>query len=237
MSALIFDIETVGESWDALDGTSQASLSRWIERESRDEGAYESALEDLKQGLGFSPLTGEIVALGVLDDGGEKGAVYYQDPTGKEALLSEGAYKYEPMTERAILGKFWSDIAPRYDTFVSFNGRGFDVPFMMVRSAIHGIRPSKNLMANRYTNYQPGNAKHVDLLDQLSFYGALRRKGSLHLWCRAFGIGSPKAGGVSGDDVAGLYAAGKGLDIAKYNAGDLEATLALYRKFEEFLSF
>jgi len=240
MATLIFDIETVGEDFDALDETTQESLTRWIRRESRDEGEYRASLKDLKEELGFSPLTGQIVAIGVLDAERDRGAVYYQSPgsqsPGSEGnVFEEGPFKFEAMSERDLLAKFW-DVAEKYDTFVSFNGRAFDAPFLMIRSAIHGIRPGKNLVANRYVNYQPGNAKHIDLLEQLSFYGALRRKGSLHLWTRAFGIESPKAGGVSGDDVGALYRAGKGEEIARYNSGDLRATLALYRKYVDFLS-
>ncbi|NTW15787.1 MAG: 3'-5' exonuclease [Candidatus Moranbacteria bacterium] len=236
MATLIFDIETVGEDFDSLDETTQESLTRWISRESKDEEEYRAALADVKDGLGFSPLTGEIVAVGILDLEREKGAVYYQSPGSEGIVEEEGAFKYESMTERALLEKFW-DVARSYDTFVSFNGRAFDAPFLMVRSAIRGVRPSKNLVANRYLNLQPRDAKHVDLLEQLSFYGAVRRKGSLHLWTRAFDIESPKAGGVSGDDVATLFREGRHADIARYNAGDLRATGELYRKYAEYLSF
>lgn len=236
MSTLIFDIETVGEDFDALDKTTQEVLTRWIRRESSDEGEYQASLKDLKEELGFSPLTGEIVAIGILDAEREKGAVYYQAPGAEGKSVEDGAFKFEAMPEKDMLAKFW-DVADRYDTFVSFNGRSFDAPFLMIRSAIHDIRPGKNLVANRYVNYQPGNAKHIDLLEQLSFYGALRRKGSLHLWTRAFGIESPKAGGVSGDDVGMLFREGKFEDIARYNSGDLRATLALYRKYVDYLSF
>lgn len=236
MATLILDIETIGEDFDGLDETTQESLTRWIRRESPNEGEYQAALKDLKEGLGFSPLTGEIVAIGVLDAEREKGAVYYQAPGGEGAVSEEGRFKYEALSEADMLRKFW-DVADRYDTFVTFNGRSFDAPFLMVRSAVHGIRPGKNLVANRYLNYQPHDAKHVDLLEQLSFYGTMRRKGSLHLWTRAFGIESPKAAGVSGDDVGGLFSAGKFEDIARYNARDLDATLELYRKYRDFLSF
>lgn len=236
MATLIFDIETIGEDFDALDGTTQDVLTRWIKRDAESEEGYKSMLTDVKEGLGFSPLTGEIVAIGVLDADKDKGAVYFQSPGETEGRFEDGGYKYEPLAEQEMLQKFW-DIVAKYDTFVTFNGRGFDVPFLMVRSAIHGIRPSKNLMANRYLNYQPGNARHIDLLDQLSFYGALRRKGSLHLWTRAFGIESPKAQGVSGDDVAELFRNQRYEDIARYNARDLRATLDLYRKYEEYLAF
>lgn len=236
MSTLIFDIETVGEDFSALDETTKESLTRWIKRESGDEAEYEAALRDLEDGLGFSPLTGQIVAIGVLDAERKKSAVYYQPADASDTDFEEGDCKFEALSEKAMLEKFW-EIATKYDTFVTFNGRQFDVPFLMVRSAIQGVKPSKNLLANRYLNYQPWNAKHVDLLDQLSFYGAMRRKGSLHLWTRAFGIESPKAQGVTGDDVRGLFKEGRYRDIARYNARDLVATLALYERYREYFVF
>jgi 3'-5' exonuclease len=236
MATLIFDIETVGEDFAALDETTKESLSRWIKRESGNDDEYQAALKDLEEGLGFSPLTGEIVAVGVLDAERGKAAVYYQPADATDTDFEEADTKYEALSEAEMLRKFW-DIAGKYDTFVTFNGRQFDVPFLMVRSAIHGVKPTKNLLANRYLQYQPWNTKHVDLLDQLSFYGALRRKGSLHLWTRAFGIESPKAQGVTGDDVRGLFKEGKYRDIARYNARDLRATLELYRRYQDYFVF
>ncbi|TXH07134.1 MAG: 3'-5' exonuclease [Candidatus Moraniibacteriota bacterium] len=236
MPTLIFDIETVGEDFSALDETTKESLTRWIRRESNDDEAYQVALRDLEDGLGFSPLTGQIVAIGVLDAERKKSAVYYQPANASDTDFEEDDCKFEALSEKAMLAKFW-DIATKYDTFVTFNGRQFDVPFLMVRSAIHGVKPSKNLLANRYLSYQPWNAKHVDLLDQLSFYGAMRRKGSLHLWTRAFGIESPKAQGVTGDDVRGLFKEGRYKEIARYNARDLVATLALYDRYQTYLVF
>ena len=237
MATLVFDIETVGEDFDTLDETSQDVLTRWIKKESESGENYTTALADLKNGMGFSPLTGEIVAIGVRDVERGKGAVYFQSGKSKtEKNFEEGDYKFEVMTEKEMLTKFW-EVVEKYDTFVTFNGRAFDVPFLMVRSALAGIRPSKNLLANRYLNYHPSNARHVDLIDQLTFYGAMRKKGSLHLWCRAFGIESPKAQGVDGDDVKALYEHCKSADIARYNARDLEATTLLYQKYVTFLQF
>jgi len=59
----------------------------------------------------------------------------------------------------------------------------------------------------------------------------------LHLWTRAFGIPSPKAGGVTGDDVTPLFKKKKYLEIARYNVGDLIATKALYEKWQTYLQF
>ncbi|MHB1118055.1 MAG: ribonuclease H-like domain-containing protein [Minisyncoccota bacterium] len=233
MSTLIFDIETVGEDFNTLDHPTQDVLTRWIKKETPTDG-YEAALEDLKAGLGFSPLTGEIAAIGVLDCERGKGAVYYQTPGVSEEVTEESGIKFKPMTEKEMLVHFWKGVA-EYDEFVSFNGRGFDVPFLVIRSAVHGIKPTKDLMSNRYLESQDIGAKHVDLLDQLTFYGAVRRKGNLHLWCRVFGIKSPKTEGVTGDDVGKLFREKKFADIARYNARDLEATRELYETWKKYV--
>lgn len=236
MPKLIFDIETIGENFDELDETTQSSLTRWAKKESKTEEEYLAALVDIKNGLGFSPWTGEIVAIGVLDGDQDKGAVYYQNPDNNAEDYEEDGVKFKKMTEKEMLENFWKG-AEHYNEFVSFNGRGFDVPFLMIRSAIHGVRPSRDLMSNRYLNSQKFSATHVDLLDQLTFYGAVWKKPNLHLCARAFGIKSPKAEGVTGDDVGQLFKEKKFLDIARYNVGDIRATKELYEYWDKYLRF
>jgi hypothetical protein len=131
-----------------------------------------------------------------------------------------------------MLSSFWAGVK-KYGEFVSFNGRSFDVPFLMIRSAIHKIRPSVDLLANRYLSSQPESARHIDLFDQLSFYGASRRKGSLHLYCNAFGIRSRKARGITGDEVVSLFAE-KYQEIAEYNSWDLIAG-ELYKIWHKYI--
>jgi len=232
MATLIFDIETVGEDFEKMDKITQEMETRWLKKESLSEDEYKQALEELKNGLGFSPLTGQIVAIGILDSEKNEGAVYYQAPGSNIEEIIEDGIKFKPMTEAEMLKKFWQ-VALKYDEFVSFNGRAFDAPFLMIRSAINKIKPSVNLMPNRYAQ----NSNHIDLLDQLSFFGAVRRKGNLHLWSRAFGIKSPKVDGITGDDVSWLFKKKKFLDIAKYNVGDLRATRELYLAWKEFIKF
>lgn len=224
---LIFDIETIGEDFNSLDKVTQEALTHWILREAEDKDEYARLLDELKSGLGFSPLTGQVVTIGVLDYEKDKGGIYYQSPGSKSERFEEEGFTYEAMTEEGLLRKFW-DIASRYQVFITFNGRSFDVPFLMVRSAVHKIPPTKNLMVSRYLYQQHADAIHIDLFDQLTFQGAVRRKGSLHLWSRAFGIKSPKAEGISGDDVTSMFKKKKYLEIARYNAGDLKATKELF---------
>src|ERR1700687_3237481 len=95
---LVLDIETVGEDFDALDEATQENLTRWIEKDSENEDEYKRAREDLKNGLGFSPLTGEIVAIGVLDYHKNEGGVYYQAPGQKNAEIKEDGISFKQMT-------------------------------------------------------------------------------------------------------------------------------------------
>ena len=234
MSKLIFDIETIGENFDELDPATQEVLTKWIKKDSESEEEYVKALEELKSGLGFSPLTGQIVAIGVLDYDKNQGVVYFQAPEENLKEFQEENITFKPCSEKEMLENFWKG-AEKYNEFITFNGRSFDAPFLAVRSAVHKIKTSKDLMSNRYLSSQRFGATHIDLFDQLTFYGATRRKGGLHLWCRAFGIISPKAQGVTGDDVAQLFKEKKYKEIARYNVGDLMATKELYDYWKNYI--
>ncbi|OGN09602.1 MAG: hypothetical protein A3C61_01635 [Candidatus Yanofskybacteria bacterium RIFCSPHIGHO2_02_FULL_39_10] len=228
MPRLIFDIETVGVEFNSLDEKSKEFVLKFAETKEDQEEA--------KDGLSFSPLTGEVVAIGILNPDTDKGAVYYRDPSGKNEQQSENNIQYTPFkSEKEVLKEFW-DTAQLYDQFVTFNGRGFDCPFLIVRSATHKIKPTKNLMPNRYESGDYGKTiTHVDLLDRLTFFGSVRRKGNLHMWCQAFGIDSPKDKGVTGDDVGRLFKEKKYLDIAQYCAGDLWATKDLFNYWDKYI--
>ena len=218
---LVFDIETIGVEFDSLDDKAKELLLVFAETEEEK--------NQIKEGLGFSPLTGQVVAIGILNPDTGKGAVYYQLPDSKAKEDKGGDVHYIPCpTEKELLKSFW-DAAAHYNQFVSFAGHSFDCPYLMVRSAIAGVKPTKNLMHNRYYD-QP----HIDLLDRLTNFGAMRGKRSLHLWCQAFGISSPKANGVMGYDVAKLFKEKKYLDIAKYCYDDVKATKELLDYWEKY---
>ena len=219
---LVIDIETVGMDFDSLDPISREYLLKFAESE--------EDIKAAKEGLGFSPVTGEIVAIGMLNPDTNNGAVYFQSPEILQEPLKEDGIDFIPDTEAGILRRFWETVK-HYDQIITFNGRGFDAPFIMLRSAIHKIRPTKDLMPNRY------NLSHVDLLDQLTFYGSVRRKFSLHMWCKAFGIKSPKEEGVTGYEVMDLFKQQQYLAIAKYCTGDLYATKALFEYWNDYVRF
>lgn len=226
---LIFDIETIGVDFESLDKISQDYFLQYTETEEEE--------KEIKERLGFYPLTGEIVVIGILNPDTDKGVIYLRTDDQQLTInnqLEEGIV-IETGSEKEIIEKFW-EVAKLYNYFISFNGRSFDVPFLMIRSAISGVKPTKNLMSNRYLSSQKYDATHVDLLDQFTFYGAVRKKFNLHFWAKAFGIKSPKEEGITGDDINRLYKERKLLEIAKYNLGDLKATKNLYEKWERYLN-
>ena len=117
----------------------------------------------------------------------------------------------------------------RYHRFVTFNGRCFDGPFLMLRSAMLGIPVTRNLVGYRYS-IRP----HTDLLDAVSFFGA-SRKWNLDFACKVFGVVSPKEQGMDGFSVGHFYRAGRIREIALYCRRDVEATAGLFQKLEKTL--
>ncbi len=224
MPKIIFDIETVGNDFDTLDEVSQESFLKYTKTEQEEQEAKEST--------SFYPLTAQIVTIAMLEAETKKSFVYYQVPGQQPQKLVEEDSEYISVPEeKQLLELFWKRIE-KYDQFITFNGRSFDCPFIMIRSAINRIKPSRNLMPDRYRS-----VAHIDLMEKLTFLGASRKRFSLHMWCNAFGIKSPKDEGVSGLDVKGLYKVNKHTDIARYCLRDVFATKELYLYWEKYINF
>lgn len=232
INKLVLDIETAGISFTDLDEMSQHLLETRFKKRARND----EELEQAKESLAFYPTTAQIVAVGMLNADTEQGKAIYQAVKSEETKTDEGIVFQAVLSEKELLQKFW-ETAPAYEEFVTFNGRGFDIPFLMIRSAIHNIRPSKNLMVNRYLESQPFNLKHIDLADQLSFYGAKNDWMGLHFWAKAFGIESSKTDEMSGDKVTEFFKQGKHKEIAEYCMKDVLVTLKLYQYWQKNLRF
>jgi hypothetical protein len=220
MSRIVFDIETIGADFDSLPD----KVQKYILGDEEDEKKN----QDAKEKLGFWPLTGEIAAICLLNPDTKKGRVYFQAGNKKIVSLIEDGVEYLAMSEKEILENFWQEIKS-YNQFVTFNGRLFDCPYIMLRSGMLKVRPTRNLMPYRYKDDE-----HIDLLDQLTFYGAFRRF-SLDFYCRTFKLDSAKLEGMSGDKVQDYFKKGKFLEIAKYCAMDVVATAELFERWEKYI--
>jgi 3'-5' exonuclease len=217
MKRLVIDIETVGTPWEEHDPYVREYLIK---------GMNDAEAEEEKRRGALSPFTGRIVAIGVINADDNRSCVLYEVP-GQETLETrkDGNRTFISGSEKLILEKFW-DFLGRDDRFISFNGRQFDGPFLMIRSAINGVVPKRDLVGYRYS-FHP----NCDLRDALNFCGTVNSRQmrfNLDLACRAFGITSSKSEGMDGRAVESLYRAGKYEDIALYCLEDVRATCELY---------
>jgi len=236
MNYLVFDIETIGKPYDEIDETTRKYFKQWAERDTQTEEQAERELEQIKKGLPLSPFLGEIVTIGMIDQDGQGACYFRADKDDKVGDFEEDGIHYKVGTEKEILERFWEK-ARNYEAFVTFNGRGFDAPFLMIRSAVYDMRPSRNLMPPRYMSQQRYGPQHIDLSDQFPFYSALRRMPKLHFVAKAFNIESPKEGGMSGEEVPQAFQDGKYEEIARYCMDDVVATKKLFEYWNKYLNF
>ena len=222
MNRIVFDIETLGFPLDSFDEKQQEYLMKFA--------ATEEQKVEAIQKLNLSPLTAKIIAIGMINPDSNQGKVLYEAPKEDPWSSEDGMVEFVSGTEQEMLEEFWKTIA-HYGQFITFNGRMFDCPFIMLRSALLGVKPTKNLMPYRYASNE-----HCDLMDQLTFYGAVR-KYNLDFFCKAFNIDSPKATGVTGLDLGPLYTEGRYREIAEYCIGDVKATSELFHRWLNYLSF
>jgi 3'-5' exonuclease len=222
MAKVVFDIETFGYPLDSFDEAQQKYLLKFSETETEREEAI--------QKLSLYPTTAQIIAIGLMNPETNRGKILFQSDKTLDYSSDDGAIQFKTGTEKEILEQFWQDIL-HYNQFITFNGRGFDCPFLMLRSAILQVQPTRNLMPYRYDA-----SVHCDLLEQFTFYSAFR-KFNLDFYCKSFGIESPKIHGITGLDMKQLFEEKRFRDIAEYNLGDLRATAELFRKWEKYLSF
>jgi DNA polymerase elongation subunit (family B) len=222
VARVVFDIETLGYPLGSFDEVQQEYLLKFSDTE---EKKHETI-----QKFSLYPTTSQIIAIGMLNPDTGHGKVLFQSETTVDESSEDGAIRFQSGSEVELLKRFWEDLV-HYEQFITFNGRGFDCPFLMLRSAMLGVQPSRNLMPYRY------DAKiHCDLLEQLTFYGALR-KFNLDFYCKSFGIESPKSHGITGLDLKELFDQKRFKDIAEYNLGDLKATAELFLKWDTYLNF
>ncbi|MHB8519903.1 MAG: ribonuclease H-like domain-containing protein [Limisphaerales bacterium] len=235
MATLIFDIETSALPLGTFDETQQEYLFRETEKLSNEVARAARRAEILQQ-FNLWPLTAQVVCIAMLNADTARGQVLFigEDPeTGDDA----GPVEFVPFAdETELLTAFW-DVAKHYDSIVTFNGRGFDVPFLYLRSALLSVSISRK----DWLGYRFQTEPHCDLIEQLTFYGVSGREGAarrfnLDFYCKAFGVDSPKSHGVTGLDVNHLLAEGRQREVAEYCLRDVQATVSLHRIWKERLA-
>jgi len=236
MATLVFDIETTALPLEQFDDYQQDYLFRDCGKIT-DEAARALRREEILRQFNLWPLTAQVICIAMLNADTSRGQVHFTCPEYQDSEDEAGPVEFVScMDEVELLTAFW-DVARHYEHIVTFNGRGFDVPFIYLRSALLNVPISRK----DWLGYRFQSEPHCDLAEQLSFYNVSGREGAarrfnLDFYCKAFGIDSPKMQGVTGADMNEMIAAGKLREIADYCLRDVKATVLLYQVWKDRLA-
>ena len=234
MAKLVFDIETSALPVESFDEVQQEYLFRDATR-IVDEAQRAVRHGEILQLFNLWPLTARVICLAMLNAETSRGQVLFIAEDFEAESDKAGPVEFIPCVDEAeLLTAFW-EVSKHYEGVVTFNGRGFDVPFIYLRSALLNVPISRK----DWLGYRFQTEPHCDLADQLTFYSGGRdgagRRFNLDFYCKAFGIDSPKSQGVSGLDMNQMMAEGRYQEIAEYCLRDVKATLLLYHIWRERL--
>jgi predicted PolB exonuclease-like 3'-5' exonuclease len=136
--------------------------------------------------------------------------------------------------ERILLQNVWARIKEFFNRegarIVTWNGYRFDIPFLITRSLIVGVRPTVEINTNPWTMME---SNHLDLLQFLSCNEKLGWN-SLPVTCAQLGIEVPD-NYLAADVITNFFRAGELEKIREHNHQDLELTEALYLRFRAVL--
>jgi len=219
MPTIAFDIEVAGHPWDEVDEITRGYLMA----KARDEKAREA----LPERMALFPGLGKVIAIGMWNLDAERGLMLLEGDTQPQQEWERVQHSdILRGSEEELLECFWDVVGRKRPRLVSYNGRGYDGPVLMIRSAQLGVAPSTNLVPNRYDI-----SSHCDLMDIFSFMGARRENYSLDYWCRRFDVESPK-GSIDGSQVGRAYREGRIDEIGEYCLRDVRATAEVYQHLE-----
>jgi 3'-5' exonuclease len=131
------------------------------------------------------------------------------------------------LRERQLLEDFSRFVGRARPVLVTYNGRSFDLPVIVMRSLCHAI-PLPWYYRDRDIRYRYSAEGHLDLCDWLADHGA-SRAGKLDAIARLIGL--PGKIGVDGSQVDGLYQAGQLASIQRYCLADVAQTALLFLRF------
>ncbi|HCL55484.1 MAG TPA: hypothetical protein DHW82_00525 [Spirochaetia bacterium] len=181
--------------------------------------------------MALYPESGKIVSIGCKNIISQKGfVVFHAGEKFKEDMDSEDGslVLYGCRDEKEILETFWNLIKSmeqagyKFNRLITFNGKSFDVPFILMRSAVNNVKITHSL------GYKGQASFHCDLLEESTFHWK-KRKFKLHLVAKTLGIPHHKSEERNGKSVWDWFASGMYEEIASYCYEDVELTEKIYQ--------
>jgi DNA polymerase elongation subunit (family B) len=222
VDTIAYDIEVAGFAWEEVDEITRGYLL------TRAKDDKERATVPERTGLELG--LGKVIAIGMWNIDAGRGLVLLEGQSApKKAWERVKGAEIVRGSEKELLLEFWDIVERKRPRLVSFNGRAYDGPVLMIRSAQLGVSPSVNLVGNRYKL-----GLHVDLMEIFSFQGGWRSSYKLDYWCRRFDVESPK-GSIDGSQVSRAYREGRIEEIGEYCLRDTRATAELFARVKDTL--
>jgi len=195
--SLVFDIETGPLPADDLrqlyteptyEEFAATCDARWKDETKREkyEAVRIGGFEKFAAAAALSPLTGRVLAIGFLGTENSKVGIL-----GAE------------WTEAELLAKFWRKWSESYKyrrAMIGWNIHGFDLPFLIRRSWLHGVSVPASV---RVSNDKYWNELLIDLMTRFAV-GEWKSNTKLDTAAKFFGVGQ-KPADVSGADFARLW--------------------------------
>lgn len=176
------------------------------------------------------PQAHRVVSISWVDLSGDDDAWYSLVDAQTRSMWSHGEEAADNI-EKGLLEDFGTLQANDKATMVTWNGRGFDLPVINLRSFLHNVACGW-YYEDRDVRYRYSEAGHCDLMDVFSDYGAVRQM-KLGDVARLAGLPG-KVGPVSGANVVDFYNKGDYVDdmaaVGKYCLGDSLQTALLFAK-------
>jgi len=153
-------------------------------------------------------------------------------------FIKVGNFGRESNNEEDIIAHFFEFIEKENPKLVSFNGRNFDMPMLLIRAmkydlSLHAFFDTNNPQVgkSKWENYRQRYSEnfHTDLMDSISQFGATRGL-KLDTLCAMMGI--PGKYDVSGDQVLKLFYEGRIDKIKEYCQSDVLNTYWLFLKYQ-----
>src|SRR5262249_29050265 len=135
MATLVFDIETSALPLEQFDEAQREYLFRECEKIA-DESARTTRHTEILRQCSLWPFTAQVVCIAMLNADTARGQVLFTATEYQDEGVEAGPVEFVScIDEVELLTAFW-DVAKHYQTIVTFNGRGFDIPFIYLRSAL-----------------------------------------------------------------------------------------------------
>ena len=143
-------------------------------------------------------------------------------------LVALDAPKYRPYEMTRTFWDGWQHY--KRPAFVTFNGRGYDLPVMELAAFRYGLSLPAWFNVKSRTYEQSRNRynldRHIDLQDFFSNYSAMRVSGGLNLLANL--IGKPGKSGVDGSQVQDMFDKGQVEEINDYCRCDVLDTYFVF---------